>query len=128
MNIHLECVSRPSERKRKAETARQHSFPTCKKAAPVLCYVPGEGKVPVVCVCFASILFFFLFPSPVFSPGANNMIGFHLCSPVMLLIGLQAGRSSFGALNKEEHALTVNSLFVLGQSRLLQKKKSFPYG
>ncbi len=88
-----------------------------------------------VCVCFPSLLLFFLSPSTDFSPGANYMMGFHLCSPLMLLIGslgLRAGLSPFGDLNKNRSSLSFSLLlacpscccFCLSKLvRILEKKK-----
>lgn len=64
-----------------------------------------------LCVFLPSFLSFF--PSPVCSPGANHLIGFHLCGLLMPFIGslrVKAGQTSFGALNKE--TCLKRSLFV----------------
>ncbi len=63
-----------------------------------------QGQSTCGMCAFLSSSFSFSPPPPDFSPGANNMIGLHLCSPLLLLIGslgLWAGLSPFGDLNKK---------------------------
>ena len=68
------------------------------------CYVSSRGREPAVGFFFLPSCCYFSSPAPVFSLGVSKMIGFHLCSTVMLLIGslrFWASQSSFGALNKK---------------------------